>query len=159
MNIQPIVFSVPSALQPQPQPASSGVPVWVFFAFAAIVFIGVLWPRVQVDPSPGPGPSPTPISVIREAVDGAESALRKEAVNYALAHRRLAELVRNKTIKTQSQFATNSEALMKGARENAFPPILGPLDNRHLPEKFDGKESEIANYLESLALGFERAAK
>lgn len=154
MNIQPIVFSVPSAPAPVAKPAASvnWLP-WVAVGVLALLFA---WSQFRTsDVKPGPGP----ITVIREAVDAAELAQNKEAANYALAHRRLAELVRNKTVSTQTQLFSNSEALMKGARENAFPPILGPVDNRFLPEKFDGKESEVANYLESLAIGFEKAAK
>lgn len=163
MNIQPIVFNVPSAptqavTPSQPKFASSGVLPWVAVAVLALLLVWSQFVKTS-DVTPGPGPTPVPVVVIEEAASGAHATHKKEAANYALAHRRLADLVRNKTITNQSQFASNSEALMKSARDNAWPVHLGPLDNKYLPEKFEGRESDVANYLESLAAGFERAAK
>lgn len=143
----------------QPQDPTPKPPVWLLFGVINVVALAFLfWMTLQRGPEPGPEP-PRPV-VIEEVVQAGHKVLQLEATNYARATRRLSELVQNGTITNREQFFKHSETLMTAARKDAFQNVLGPIDNKYLPEgDFASKKSEIAAYLESVAVGHEKVTQ
>lgn len=160
-KIQPIVFASPQPAAPATSSGSNGgmmimIGVNVVLMLALFVFASRSNP---VPPGPEPGPGPAPQPVITEVVDAAILGHRAEAANYAKAHRRLGEMVSSGEIKDRSQYQSAGEKLMRAGRDAAWTEHLGELGNRYLPESFAGHESSIRRFTDSLATGFEEAAK
>lgn len=159
MNIQPIVFQVPSAPVAQtPVAARASLLPWVVVA-VLVVFLAFSQFRSRDVVPPGPGPTPVPV-VIDEAV---ASVVTKSSKDYAAqlgsVMSELASRVDAGTIKNWEQLSANARALSGPARERAFAPV-DVLDTSKIPSgEWVENRSVVSAYLRSKAEGHKRAAK
>lgn len=159
MNIQPIVFNVPTTPQASSKSATGGVVAWVLVAIlvAALLVLGV---RSFRDGGNGPQPEPLPVVVVDEAtakvVTDASKAYSSEL---AKVMDELASRVDAGAIRNWDQLSTNARALSGPARERSFAPI-DQLDTAKIPAgEWEANKSVVSAHLRSKAEGHRRAAK
>lgn len=160
MNIQPIVFNVPSAPVPVVQPSAK--PALFPWAIVGILCVAMLLLAVRFrgDSGNDPGPSPAPIVVVDEATAKVVSdATKSYSSELAKVMDELASRVDAGAIRNWDQLSTNARALSGPARERAFSPV-DQIDTAKIPAgEWEANRGVVSAHLRSKAEGHRRAAK
>jgi hypothetical protein len=150
VNIQPIVFSVPSV-----QPANPVAKVnWLPWVAVGVLLALLLWSQYRTS-DVAPGPRPIVDETVAKAV---EQSNKQYASGLAAVMDSLAAKVESREIADDTQLQSNARAATAAVREQAFLPI-GELDNANVVGSYAGREATVAAYLRSKAEGHRRAAK
>ncbi len=107
---------------------------------------------------PKPSPAPEPLSVVEQVT---QSQLQLVAFGYSESFGKVAAEIRTGTIKSNDQMRKRLVELTRDMRLAAEVPVLDEM-NAHLPQDESGDwpdPAAVANYLQSLADGYNRVGK
>jgi hypothetical protein len=151
MEIQPIVFAVPST--PARTASKPSLIPWIAAAVMGVALAFALFRGPQSD---GPGPGPTPINAATARVTEANS--REYLLGVAAVFDDLAAKIDSRQIVNATQLQSNSRAATVAVREAAYAEV-NQLDNEIINGEYAGKEAIVSAHLRSKAEGYRRAAK
>jgi hypothetical protein len=151
MDIQPIVFAVPTA--PARIASKPSFAPWIAVAVMGVALAFALFRGPQSDE---PGPGPTPINAATARVTEANS--RQYLLGVAAVFEDLASKIDSRQIVNATQLQSNSRAATVAVRESAYADV-NQLDNEIINGEYAGKEAIVSAHLRSKAEGYRRAAK
>jgi hypothetical protein len=149
MEIQPIVFAVPST--PARTASKPSLIPWIAAAVMGVALAFALFRLPQSD-----GPGPTPINAATARVTEANS--REYLLGVAAVFDDLAAKIDSRQIVNATQLQSNSRAATVAVREAAYAEV-NQLDNEIINGEYAGKEAIVSAHLRSKAEGYRRAAK
>jgi len=150
MEIQPIVFAVPST--PARTASKPSLIPWIAVAVMALALAFALFRSPQSD-EPGPGPV-----VDSAAVEAAEKASRFYAKQLSIGIAKLADDVDSKRITNAEQLQSNAQSLLGDMRKTSFADV-DKMDNEKARGDYTGRERQVSDYLRSKALGHWKASE